>query len=390
MIYLDVTAGCLLPLQSGIPRMTRGLWKLLRENASEVTPCFWQPFRASYTRLSSRSRALLENPLEPRRVPRDSTLPLLAAAFSDLRFWPEALPLDRILKAGDTLFLTSIFPDNRLGYLRQLMNSPGRKVALFHDAIPLRDPNVSAWEKKRHAKTLLLLARMDLVVAVSQSARDDLESLSAEHGLTPPPIKVLSWPVPFEMVRPQFTHPSQVFLRILYVSRLKQVKNHATLLAACEILWRAGIAFELELIGCEDEARESREIVRQITRLQMAGRKISWRAQVSESDLHRAYQRASFTVFPSSMEGFGLPIIESLWHGRAVVCGEHGAVGELARQGGGCLITDVENVNTLASALRELLENSAHCLVISQQAYARPFRTWDDYGRDLLPLLENR
>jgi glycosyltransferase involved in cell wall biosynthesis len=389
MIYLDVTAGCLLPLQSGIPRTTRGLWRLLREPASEITPCFWQPFRAGYTRLSSRSRVLLEDPLAPHRSPRDATLPLLAASFSDLRFWPEPLPLHRIMRATDTLLLTSLFPDNRLGYLHRLMDCPGRRIAIFHDAIPLRDPNVPAWEKNRHLKTLHLLSRMDLVIAVSQAARDDLQVLSAQHSITPPPITALPWPVPFEAERPQFTHPPQVFQRILYVSRLKQVKNHATLFAACEILWRAGLLFELELIGCEDEARESREILRQISRLQIAGRKISWRAQVSESDLHRAYQRASFTAFPSLMEGFGLPIIESLWHGRAVVCGEHGAIGELARQGG-CITTDMENASALAAALKRLLQDHDHCLALAREAYARPVRTWADYGRELLPLLETK
>jgi glycosyltransferase involved in cell wall biosynthesis len=390
MIYLDVTAGCLLPLQSGIPRTTRGLWRLLRESPAETTPCFWQPFRGRYTELSPRSRSLLENNLEPpSRSPRDTTLSLLWASLADLRFWPKTLPLHRIMKASDTLLLTSLFPDNRVAYLQRLLDRPGRKIAIFHDAIPLRDSNVSAWEKKRHVKTLRLLSRMDLVIAVSQSARDELHALSTQHGLTPPPTTVIPWPVPFEMARLPFTHPSQVFQRILYVSRLKQMKNHAALFDACEILWRAGIRFELELIGCEDEPRESREILRQLTRLQMAGRKVSWRAQVTESELHRAYQRATFTAFPSLMEGFGLPIIESLWHGRAVICGEHGAVGELARHGG-CLTTDIKNVNALAAALKKLLQDPELCLTLAREAYARPVRTWADYGRDLLPLLEPR
>jgi glycosyltransferase involved in cell wall biosynthesis len=390
MIYVDVTAGCLLPLQSGIPRTTRGLWRLLRETKPEATPCFWQPFRAGYTGLSPRARALLENQFEPpSHPPRDATLPLLWAGLSDLRFWPATLPLHEMMQAGDTLLLTSIFPDNRIAYLQRLMDRPGRKIAIFHDAIPLRDPNVSAWEKKRHVKILQLLSRLDLAIAVAQSARDDLQALSMHHGITPPPVKVIAWPVPFAAARPQFTFPSQVFQRVLYVSRLKQVKNHATLFDACEILWRGGIAFELELIGCEDEPRESREIQRQITRLQMAGRKISWRAQVTESDLHRAYQRATFTAFPSLIEGFGLPIVESLWHGRGVVCGEHGAVGELARQGG-CFTTDVTNVNALAAALKKLLHDHQRCVALAREAYARPVRTWADYGHDLLPLLEAR
>jgi glycosyltransferase involved in cell wall biosynthesis len=86
------------------------------------------------------------------------------------------------------------------------------------------------------------------------------------------------------------------------------------------------------------------------------------------------------------MEGFGLPIVESLWHGRPVICSDRGAVGELAQQGG-CLIVDVKNPDALADAIRELLQNETHQLELAQQAYARPVRIWNDYAREFLPLL---
>jgi len=53
----------------------------------------------------------------------------------------------------------------------------------------------------------------------------------------------------------------------------------------------------------------------------------------------RLIENALFTVYPSLMEGFGIPILESLWHGKPCVCGGNGALGEVAR-GGGCLIVD--------------------------------------------------
>jgi len=167
------------------------------------------------------------------------------------------------------------------------------------------------------------------------------------------------------------------------------MKNHATLFAACEKLWRDGFAFELELIGCEDEAKESRAIADAIARMQKEGRPVSWRGHVAEEALHEAYQRATFTVFPSLMEGFGLPIVESFWHGRAVICSDRDAVGELSRDGG-CLTAEVEKPNTLADAMRELLQNNDRCLALSREAYARPVSTWADYGREFQPLLVPR
>jgi glycosyltransferase involved in cell wall biosynthesis len=357
MIYIDVTGACLLPLQSGIPRTTRGLYQVLADHAPEkLTAIFWQPFRASYTELSPRARTLLRDPfaagVRDRRTPRDSTLPLLWASFSDLLGpWPRALPLQQRLNRDDTLIITSIFPDNRLAYLERLTAARGRTIAIFHDAIPMRDPNVARWEKKRHLRALQILSRLDVVIAVSQAAANDLQELWREHQVASrASVIVIPWPISFSAPRP---------------------------------------AFALELIGCEDEARESGAILKAVFQLRQHGRPVSWRGHVTESELHRAYQNATFTVFPSLAEGFGLPLIESFWHGRAVVCSDRDAVGERSRDGG-CLITDVKNASTLATAIASLLQNQTKCAALSREAYARPVRTWSDYWEDLKPILENR
>jgi len=396
MIYVDVTGTCLLPLQSGIPRTTRGVYRLLVDHLpGNITPIFWQPFRGGYTQLSSRAWTLLQDPfaacLRSKHTPRDSTLPLLWASFSDLLgAWPPAVLLPQRMRPGDILLLTSLFPDNRLEYLERMASAPGHKIAIFHDAIPLRDPNVAAWEKKRHLRTLRLLSKLDTVIAVSRAAADDLSALWLEHGIIArASVSVIPWPVPFTAPRPDFSEPPWTKKRILYVSRLKQVKNHAMLFAACMKLWDDGIDFELEIIGCKDEARESRAIVHALTQLQRAGKPVSWRGQVTEDELHEAYQRATFTVFPSLAEGFGLPIIESFWHGRAVVCSDRDPMGELARDGG-CLTTDVQDAHHLATTMRALLQDQARCLALAKEACARPQRTWSDYWPELKLVLENR
>lgn len=386
MIYLDVTGGCTLPLQSGIPRTTRAIARLLQARLPDVTPIRWQPFRGAYTKLSARALALLENrgttTASWRRPPRDTTGPLLRAALRDLiPPLPVAVSLHQRMTAADTLLLTSLFPDNRLGYLEKLLAAPGRKVAIFHDAIPMRDPNVRPWERERHARMLRLFAKMDLIITVSMAARSDLLLLMAEHKLLIPKIALVRWPVPFEAPRPAFTAPPPE-RSILYVSRLKQVKNHAALFTACEILWSEGLVFSLSLIGCEDEPRESAAVRREIRRLQRRGRTIDWRAQVDEEELHAAYQHASLTVFPSRREGFGLPIIESLWHGRGVICSGGEAMGEVAR-GPGAIQVDVEQPEAIAAAIRKFLMDDASCLELAQAAYARPQRSWNDYATEL-------
>jgi len=389
MISIDVTGGCLLPLQSGIPRTTRNIYRLLQEHRPGTVPVTWQPFRFGYTGLSVRAEAILENrySLPPGlRPPRDATGPFLAACLREMALpWPRRVPLHRTMQARDTLLLTSLFPDNRLEYLAKLCLCPGRRVALFHDAIPLVDPNVPAWEKKRHLKLLKVHAAMDVNLSVSCASREILLDLWKSNGIASAPVEVLPIPPHFDRVRPAYIPPPES-ANVLYVGRLKLVKNHLTLLAACEKLWKEKVPFSLTLIGCEDEAKESAAIISEIRRLQNEGHALSWQAQVSEDELHAAYRASSFTAFASKHEGFGSPIVESLWHGRPVICSGNGAMGEVST-GAGSVHVDVGNATALAEAMRNLIVNRERLLELSKAAYDRPQRTWADYWRDLEPFL---
>ncbi len=294
MIYVDVTSACLLPLQSGIPRTTRGVYRLLVEHGTGTMPIFWQPFRGSYTELSSRARKLLDDPFADRdstKTPRDSnSASLVGQFFRSAGTVAEGCAADEPVAHRRYAFADLNFsPDNRLGYLQRLVSGPGLKVAIFHDAIPLRDPNVAAWEKKRHVMTLRLLAQMDRVIAVSDATRRELQELWVEHGIiAQASIIAILWPVSFTGPRPEFSEPPSGRKRLLYVSRLKQVKNHLTLFDACQLLWNRGIDFELELIGCEDEASESRAITKAALQLREDGRPVSLRGHVNEEELHAA------------------------------------------------------------------------------------------------------
>ena len=191
---------------------------------------------------------------------------------------------------------------------------------------------------------------------------------------------VAPWPVPFSGERPT-AQPNFAARRILCVARLEPHKNHLRLLEACEALWKEGLAFELHLIGCLAYPDTAWKILRRLRRLKHSGRPLTWQAHVDEPGLHQAYRDCSFTAFPSLREGFGLPILESLWHRRPVVCGANGALGEVAA-GGGCLPVDTQNVDSIAAGLRSLLQDEPAYNAIGADAQNRSFGTWADYWRE--------
>ena len=392
MIFLDVTGACRLRLQTGIPRTSRAIHSLLKQSGEHLLPLAWQPFLHSYTELSPAARRLLEDPFDSPGIskaaaPRDATFPFLGACLRDLLAeHPKRVPIDRHMQEGDTLLITSVFPDNRLEFLRSRVGKPGKLIGIFHDAIPLMDRDLKGWEKGRQLASLRLFGLMDLVICVSQKAEEELHHVWSLHKIPPAKTLVLTWPVPFSTARPPFVEPASKRATILYVARLKNTKNHARLLDASEALWRNRIDFQLNLIGCEDEERESRKILRRIRRLQEMGFPVRWLGHVSDEDLHRAYQECSFTVFPSLVEGLGLPILESLWHSRPVICSSERPMSEIGR-GPGCLLVDVQSTEALQSAMGSLLCNPDEILRMAREASVRALRSWTDYAREFLPAL---
>jgi glycosyltransferase involved in cell wall biosynthesis len=120
-----------------------------------------------------------------------------------------------------------------------------------------------------------------------------------------------------------------------------------------------------------------------IWRLQRQVRPVRWLRHVSDERLHEEYRSCRFTAYPSLFEGFGLPIMESLWHGKPCICGGNGALGEAARDAG-CLIVDQASEEALAAGIEKLLMDEGLYAQLCAQARTRRFRSWPDYIDRLL------
>jgi glycosyltransferase involved in cell wall biosynthesis len=384
MIYLDVTSACQSPLNTGVKRMQRGLHSYLKTRSDYVPVC-WQSARRGYRTLTPADWANLEQTAN-KEVKGLGLYDIFSPGlisdwlhfFKDaphLLDWPAKLTRDDLVLVPDLLW------DNRGGYWARQGASAAKRIGIFHDAIALRRPEQSGIDRYLCARGVKSLAHVDGVICISMEAESDLHFYWKEFGLKPAPTKVILWPVPFSGEAP-ILPPNFAAKRILYVARLEPHKNHLRLLEACELLWKEGLTFELRLIGCLAYPGAARQILKEVERLKSEGRAIRWQAHVSEGDLHDAYKECSFTVFPSLLEGFGLPIVESLWYGRPVVCGKNGALGEVAA-GGGCEPIETESTESMADGLRTLLTDQTAYQHLCDEIAARPFRTWKDYWRDV-------
>jgi glycosyltransferase involved in cell wall biosynthesis len=231
---------------------------------------------------------------------------------------------------------------------------------------------------------LLELLSFDGVAAVSEASRDALCAYWAWQGIRDhPPVVAIPLGVDVPAVVPVAAAAAPVGPpEVLCVGSLEGRKNHLALLEAAERLWREGVAFRLRLIGIVQPATGA-AAARRVAELQAAGFPLLHEPGAGDAAVAAAYAACAFTVYPSRVEGFGLPVLESLAHGKPCVCAGRGALGETAR-GGGCLALDDPGPEALAAGLRRLLTDSSALAALAAAARARPIRRWADHAAELV------
>lgn len=413
MIYLDVTSSCKSPMNTGVQRVVRGIFRALIHERVGLTPVLWEPRLADYCRLSRREHGFLTAPFAGRAGGRARREPgrLANRVPGVSKWWRQVvhrrnqLHLAARLTAADALFVPEIFQDNRIAWLRELRAArhPAPRVAVFHDAIAWKRPDITpAARLGGFDEYMAALAGFDTVFAISNEAAADLRGFwqTQRALMVDAAVRVANLPINEEVrsAAPGMRQsrkseaPSPVSLehaalpRVLCVGTFEPRKNHRALLRAAEEVWRAGVAFTLVLAG-RTTAGFGAQVETEIGRLRAAGGAVEWLRHVSDATLAAEYERAVFTAFPSLVEGYGLPILESLSHGRPVLCGGNGALGELAARGG-CLVVDQTEPRALAAGLRRLLTEPALRARLAAEATQRQFPSWPEYVAEVLAFLQ--
>jgi len=93
-------------------------------------------------------------------------------------------------------------------------------------------------------------------------------------------------------------------------------------------------------------------------------------------ELDVLYAQAAAVVYPSLAEGFGLPVLEAMANGAAVVTSAGTATEEVA--GDAALLVDPLDVDAIAEALQRLLDDRALAAALGAAARARASTfTWE-------------
>jgi len=310
----------------------------------------------------------------------------LGAAATPVR-WPE---WNRVMRPDDWFLTGELFAaDERPGLAEFLRNAPGRKAAIYYDAIPLKFPHTT-WPHSvaRHPGYLKQLAAFDRVLAISAASQEELLGFWRWQGLERvPPVEVLGLGADFDGSPRVTTAPAAAAGRpgLLCVGILEPRKNQSLLLDVAPELWAEGLEFDLHLVG-RVNPHFGAPIVARIKALRSRWPGLRYHEAAGDTAVAALYASARASVFPTLAEGCGLPVLEALWRGVPCVCSDLPVLRENA-DGGGCLPVAADDRAAWKDALRRILTDGALRSKLAAEALSRPLPTWSDTARTLQALL---
>lgn len=236
----------------------------------------------------------------------------------------------------------------------------GPLVVSIMDVIHLHSPayrhKLSTW---LYAKPMLhaVARKADHIVTVSEFSRNEIMQALGVPGsrITVIPCGVgsefVSRSTPLERlevskalrIQPPF---------LLYVGNLKPHKNVPALLRAFAELCKKRFRHSLLIVG--DDARCKDSVLDECRRLGIADR-TTLVPYVPQRLLPRVYAAADILVMPSTLEGFGLPVLEAMACGTPVVTSRAASLPEVA--GDAAVYFDPASPEELSTQIERVLES---------------------------------
>jgi glycosyltransferase involved in cell wall biosynthesis len=356
---------------TGVQRVARSLGRSLVELGIELVPVKWDEAASRMVPLSTAEATHLAQWDGPQLRP------------------PSALPKSL---AGEWLLLPEITVPSG-SHVGEAARSLGMRVAaVFYDLIPLKmASDYPADTVSMFSQYWDLFSEFDLALPISWSVASDLRRYLAERGLPLPAIVVcpLAGDLPASPRRHmrRETGSSDGSLRLLAIGTWEPRKNYPRLLRALIAARRQvrGRSIHLTVAG---RRAGFTDLDAEISRLAREAGDIELNDHVSDKALLELFARTDATVFCSWEEGFGLPVLESLWHGLPCLCHDGSAMAELV-PGGGVLAIDMLDETSIARGIARLANDGELFDRLRREAVTRPLRSWEEYGRDILSAMSH-
>lgn len=228
--------------------------------------------------------------------------------------------------AHGTLLINAVHSGlERTDYALRLNQFGLRGVFFVHDLIPITHPQYSrAGEGERHRRRLdTALRHAHALIVNSADTLQALRTYARRAGLGMSPCQVARL-APAQLPPPQPTTPTAEFLRpyFLMLGTIEPRKNHTLLLQVWRDLNAAFGPAAPCLVVVGQSGWLCDHIVEQLRLGGPSQTRVLYQPECSDAQLAAWLRDARALLFPSFVEGYGLPVVEALSHGVPVIASD--------------------------------------------------------------------
>ena len=249
-------------------------------------------------------------------------------------------------------------------------------AAVVYDAIPFLFPPDGTPihpDQRRLPHAARALRRFDALLAISESTRTDIVRL---WKLNPSRVTAIGTAADEARFGLNVPGPSADELAglgidgpyVFCVGGMDARKNFHGLAEAFAKLPTTMRRSHRLVLACEMRADARAEAMRTVKRLGI-GASLVLAGEVSDATLAALYRGCSAFAFPSLYEGFGLPVLEAMRCGAAVVAGDNSSLPEVVGDAG--LLADASDPSAFASAVARVLGDPKLSATLRAKAIAR-------------------
>ena len=226
---------------------------------------------------------------------------------------------------------------------------PCAKVTVIHDLQHKRQPQNFGWlELQAWRAAVWASARWsrEIITVSENSARDIVEVYGVESSR----VHVVRHGVEKELFEPPQGERREPWSYLLSVSTIHPHKNWERWLEAYQLLAGEGLPHHLVIAGLKGNYAAELEGLVEAKGLRERVHATGW---IARERLRELLKHAEALVFPSTFEGFGMPVMEAMAAGVPVACSDIAPLREAA--GGAALLFDPGSVEEIAAAVRRLV-----------------------------------